>query len=204
LRYHIFFITFVLSSLLIITAKAASSLMETDPELQNLLSFYKKTERLETNFHQTKKMKGLKMLLNSDGKLVIQKPDQVIWEVQKPARMRAELTQQSIRLETGEGAEKTVQVLDQKSLGERKEAQSLKALKAWLEMDADLLKKDYQVTKLGPSQFLFEPFDKNSSPFEKLEMKISQGKYVQELIISEKSGDQMQISFTAPKVILKK
>jgi outer membrane lipoprotein-sorting protein len=202
LRCYILVLVFISS--LATSVQAATTAVLQDPELAQLLSFYQSIDRLETSFHQVKRMKQMKMQLKSEGRLKIHRPDEVQWEITKPSHVLAAFDQKTVRLETGEGEQKTVQVLNRNDLSERKEAQALKSLTTWMQMDPVALSQEYEIQKLQPEYYQFTPKQKESSPFEKIELKISQKKFIRELSLFEKSGDTIQITFETPQFQIKK
>jgi hypothetical protein len=116
----------------------------------------------------------------------------------------AELDSQFMRIESGEGAQKTVQKMARSEMSSRKETQSLKSLIVWLQMEPKAILSDYHVEKLGRGHFRFEPINLQESPFKKLELHSSDGQFVDQLTIFEKSNDLISIDFKSPKVKLSK
>jgi hypothetical protein len=174
-----------------------------EKELSQVLGMYKAIAKMEVPFHQVKKLKEINLPLSSDGILKVQQPD-VIWEIKKPSHLVVFLTPQQIRIESGDGTEKSTQVIHRGDLGQGKESQSLQSLVSWLQMDAHQLSQEYAISRLANQEYLFEPRAKAVSPFEKLQMTLSSKKYVQHLTLFEKSGDSIEISFGEPKIEPKK
>lgn len=176
----------------------------TGAQLTQLLGFYKSIDSLQVGFHQEKKLKDMKSPLKSEGTLKVQRPDQVQWEIVKPSRVLVTLSPSLISLESGEGDSKTVQSFKRGDLAQGKESRALEGLVSWLQVDAIALSKEYRVMKTGEREYQFEPRAIETSPFEKLQMKLSLKKHIEKLLLFEKSGDLLEISFGSPKVTFKK
>lgn len=163
-------------------------------ELKKTLSPYEKIEKLEVPFHQTKTLVEMKIKLESDGRLTLNRAKQtVLWEILKPSPLKVEMTATEIKL-TDENGTQTLKT----DAGPA--AQSLKSLVAWLKLDAEALAKEDDVFLVKPRVYLFKPRDRANSPFESIELTLGEKNHLKSLFMKEKSGDSMQIDFGTPKI----
>lgn len=180
---------------------AAGQLSEA--ELTEKLKFYRSIAQLEVPFTQIKILTSLKMRLKSEGLLKLTRPDQVVWEINKPSHLQVKLTEHEVRIESGAGEDLSVQTWKKEDMPKESPSGegSLHGLVAWLQLDAHLLSQQYQILSLGPRTFLFEPRENKQNAFKNLKMTLDSGGHLKILVIHENSGDEIQIQFGNPKVV---
>lgn len=175
----------------------ASPVNERDLEKQ--LHFYKSIEELTTTFHQTKHLSEMKLDLQSDGRLTLNKPDRIIWEITKPSRLVVTISKTDVRIESkGETQTFKFQELSQDNV-----ANGINMLVPWLMLDAHALSETYRVTEDADHGFVFEPKKANGS-ITKMILFLNDNGHLKRLKLFEASGDWIEIQFDAPKVVRKK
>ncbi|MBS1961834.1 MAG: outer membrane lipoprotein carrier protein LolA [Bdellovibrionales bacterium] len=187
---------------------AADPTPVSETALAEKLRFYASIKTLETDFHQVKDLRDLGMQMKSEGRLTLRRPDAVIWEVRKPARVKVELDSKGIRITSGEGKSATVQTFSSSEMSAQmqkdKATSSLHDLVAWLKLDAHALSEQYAITTTGTdargqSRFVFTP--KKPGPFASMEMELAKAGHLAKLVLNEASGDRMTLEFARPKVV---
>jgi len=171
--------------------------------LEEVSDFYKSIDQLEVGFHQEIKLKDMKSPIKLVGILKVSQPNQIRWEILKPSHLLVNLNEKEIIVENGEGESKTVQVFKRGDMTLNKENKALESMVGWIKMDLNALKKDYGVTQFAVNEFLFVPYSKESSFFQKLKMKVTKNKNIEKITLFEKSGDLIEITFGKPKIKIK-
>lgn len=167
--------------------------------LRQRLKFYSQVNELETTFSQTKFLSDMGVELKSEGRFQLRRPQQVVWEIVKPGRVRIEMTRDEIVVTSGEGASQSKRVLKVSAIPDEKDIKSLKNLVSWLELDAQALSEEYSVFAVGKQAFRFVPKNAKLSAFKELEMTLANGGHLSRLVIHEPSGDRMDITFGTPR-----
>lgn len=190
--------------ILLATALTASASAEFKPvsaaELKNALAKYRAMTHLQVAFKQKKFLKDMDMALESRGDLDIEPPSRVVYRITEPAKMTVTLTPQEIKIESGSGADRSVQTIKTGSIPGESEKRSLQAMVTWLKLDPDGLDRDYRVGKDPSGRFRFDPRVPEQSPFQNLEMQLSSEGHLKQLVMQEKSGDRIEFFFEKPKV----
>jgi outer membrane lipoprotein-sorting protein len=194
---------FIVASLIVSLCASAgpSESSVSEGELTEKLRFYATLGSLEADFHQVKDLRELGMQMKSEGRLTLRRPDSVIWEVTKPARVRVELGSAGVRITSGDGQAASVQTFSADQMPKDRDASSLHDLVAWLKLDAHVLAAQYTITKTTGDHFVFTP--KKSGPFKTMEMDLSRAGHLEKLILNETSGDRMTLTFGRPRMIKK-
>jgi hypothetical protein len=159
---------------------------------------------LSVDFKQLKILKDLRVEIPSEGRLKLKGREQVIWEVTKPSLVRLTFDHKTIKIESGEGADYSVQTLKASDIPKGKESKNIAALEAWLQMDARALSKKYLVTSTGPSTLRFTSKELEKSSFRSVEMNLTSSGHLERLHIAEGSGDEIDIRFGTPTVAYKR
>jgi outer membrane lipoprotein-sorting protein len=170
-----------------------------EQKLTESLKLYAAISTLDVDFKQTKTLKDLDLILKSEGKLRLERPDRVTWEIIKPSPLVVVLDKKEIRIRTGKGSEAQTETLKMDD-GSDSATRSLSGLIAWLTLDSKALVKQYRVYSVGKEAFRFEPREKNAVPFENIEMSLRADGQLSRLKIHELSGDALDIEFGRPKL----
>ena len=199
-------ICYLLFPLLILMGQMGASAKElsgqplTREEIGKQLSIYQHLSTLKVNFKQIKDLSSIGTKLESTGKFtLIQAQKKLIWEIEKPSPLLVTLSEGEMRIESGQGKEKQIQILKMSDAGEQG-AQNLAALIAWLRLDANALFGQYTILKIGEQKFSFTPREPAKSPFQKLEMQLDKSGHVQKLFLLERSKDSITIEFGKPLI----
>lgn len=168
------------------------------PQLQEKFKYYRSLKRLDSSFEQTKTLSDMGIDISSQGTFTLIPPDKVIWKVTKPSLMTLTLDKDSLTMK-GEG-ETLVLKQDGPS---KKVSDSIQKIVSWLKMDVKQLVKDYQVFEVAKQRYRFVPLDKDS-PFKGMEMDLALNGHLEKLRLQEKSGDEIEIKFSSPRVVRKK
>lgn len=197
---------FILFPILVFSSAFANPASHTltRSELQDKLKYYKKINTLHTKFKQVKNLKDLGMELESSGELSLVFPEEVTWTLLTPAYTQLKLSGQTLSLESGELANRKKNTFNlTKELG-ADISKSLLHLLVWLKIDVDSIFQLYEVVELGTNSYSCKPRNTQDAVFEGLNFVIHPKGHISKLILSEKSGDHLTISFSDPKVHLKK
>jgi hypothetical protein len=186
------------------TAMAVDSQLLSERELSKRLQFYQSIATLTVDFKQLKILKDLHVEIPSEGKLKLKGHEQVIWEVSKPSLVRLTFDHKMIKVESGEGADYSLQTWKTSDLPKGKESKNIAALEAWLLLDARVLGTQYSVTSQGPGTLRFASKDHDKPAFRNVEMHLASSGHLEQLHITEASGDEIDIRFGAPTVTYEK
>ena len=178
-------------------AGAAESTV-TEAMLAEKLRFYAALGSLEADFKQVKELREMGMDMKSEGRLTLKRPDVVVWEILKPARVKVELGTTGIKITSGEGANATGQSFSADQMPQDKGASGMRDLVAWLKLDAKALSEQYVITKTPAERYLFEP--RKTGPFKSMEMALAKDGHLETLVLNEASGDRMTLTFAKPRV----
>jgi outer membrane lipoprotein-sorting protein len=171
----------------------------TEPELAQKLRQYQSISTLEATFKQTKTIRKMDVVINSEGHFKVTRPTSLDWQVVKPSPVVISMDDQQVKIVTdGE-----TQVFKLKELPSDNVAQSLKGLFALLDLNATELYRHYDVFS-ERNGFKFIPKQGDGSPFKSLIMSFDKSAFVRKVEIKEISGDSIVIEFGIPKVVSKK
>lgn len=187
-----------LALLVSLSSQAAVPLSEA--ELAKRLKFYASISTLSVGFKQIKTLKDLGMQLKSEGRLKLERPDKITWEITKPSPLVVNLDKNEIRIRSGVGADERVQTLKMSEASADQPTQSLTGLIAWLNLDSKALSEQYQVSATDKQSFHFEPKQKESVPFQSLDMSLGVDGQLKHLTLHELSGDSLEIEFGKPQI----
>lgn len=162
------------------------------------LEHYRRISDLRVTFRQVKWMKEMGIRLDSQGELALHRPDQVTWRISRPSPLLVRLGGGHIHIETGSGADRTVQDFPMANLPSDRGARALAGLVAWLRLDAHAIAAQYQVVELGPRSFRFSPRPGVECAFAGLELELSREGNLKRLAIDELSQDRLEIEFGKP------
>lgn len=198
------FLFWLFTIILMVATSFAADLTQAidERELAKRLQFYQSIATLDVEFKQVKTLPDLKVKLESEGKLKLMRPDQVIWEITKPSRVLIQFKDRQVRVESGIGAEQSVQTWKLDDMPKGKDSKSINALMPWLQLDANALSKLYKVSSLGPNKLRFDPKEPDKSAFKRIEITLSSNGRLDLLHIEESSGDEMDIHFKTPTTTL--
>jgi outer membrane lipoprotein-sorting protein len=164
-------------------------------ELQSRLRLYTGYKAFETKFNQVKFIKSMNVHLKSKGRLTVEKPNKVLWQITEPSLMTVKIDDKNLEMTTGTGKEANIQKVD---IGNVPSAmKNMAMLSTWLRLDAEELARDYKISKISDLQFNFEP--REEGMFTGFEMTLTPKGHLKSLIIHEKSEDTLQIEFEIPK-----
>lgn len=168
--------------------------------LAEKLKEYRAIHSLEATFKQSKRFRDMTIELKSAGRFKLERSKGVVtWEVLRPSPLKATLSRDEMRIESGSGPTRDANVIKLAEAGGRA-ASGLGMLVAWLELDAEKLAKDYAVTKVGERAYRFVPKDKAQNPFKELELWLDANGFMAKLQVQEISGDRFDIEFSPPKI----
>lgn len=168
--------------------------------LAEKLKAYASISSLEVDFKQTKTLRDMGLQLKSEGHLKIKRPDHLIWEITKPSPISVSLNQKEILIRSGKGADAQTQTFQVSDAPSGQAVKSLTGLITWLNLDSKAIAEQYLVYAIGQQSFRFEPKQKNSTPFENLEMTLDSDGHLKHLTLHELSGDSLDIEFGKPKL----
>lgn len=161
------------------------------------LANYRKLDRLESQFTQTKKLRAMGLALESKGKMALEKGE-VLWQLDEPSFLKLRISATSLEMFESPTQSKGKPLIEnQEAL-----ARVLKPLYAWLTMDAALLVEQYQVFS-EKDWFRLIPLDQ-SAPVRALRLHLTKEKLVDQVELEESSGDELQLKFSRTKVDWKK
>ncbi len=141
-------------------------------------------------FVQTKQMAALKRPLVTSGHLTFSRQHGVLWQIEKPYRMSYVLGESRIVEIASDGARRVRETRDMPGL-----AQVGRVFRAMLGANSNALREYFDVAAQGtPSQWTIELTPRQSHLAQFLSgMRLSGGRFVEEIRISEASGDTTQI-----------
>ncbi len=163
-------------------------------DLRTALKKYQGMSSLDVDFKQTKTLKDMDFKVESEGHMSIEMPDVVRWQMTKPSSMKVELNREHITIESDTGKNQ----IDSTAIPPAQRQEFLNMF-SWLKLDADVIAKNYTVTRLGPNQYNFAAND-GASLFKSLEMTLDKDGHVKDMRFREKSDDEMFLRFSKPKV----
>jgi hypothetical protein len=163
-------------------------------DLRAALKKYQGLATMEVGFKQTKILKDMDFKVESEGHMSITMPDLVVWQMTKPSAMKVELNKDQIRMDSAGQTNK----VDTNSIPPAQRREFLNMLN-WLKLDADAIAALYEVTRLAPNQYQFAARDQDTL-FKTLEMKLDKGGHVESMRFKEKSGDEILLRFSQPKL----
>ncbi len=174
-----------------------------ESELAQVLEKYRDISSLESRFTQVKKLVDTNIKLKSEGRLKLNSPDTIVWQIDKPSKLVVTMKSKEIQIVSGEGVDQTTQTFKhgENSTQEPFE-KDLGALVTWLKFDPHALATEYQITKPSADTYAFEP--KHSMIFRHIEMKLANTGYAKQVTLTENSGDVLDISFENTVVTHKK
>ncbi len=192
--YFVFHLQFVLSTLLFGSSLGAFIVDVSEAKLEKALEKYRDIVTLESKFTQIKKLVDTEITLKSEGQLKVIAPDTIVWQIDKPSRIVVTLRTKEIQIESGEGSSKSIQKFkrNEKSKSEAFE-KDIQALMMWLKFDPHALISDYKITQSSSEVFAFEP--KHLMIFKHIELHLASSGYVREMLLTENSGDTLDIFF---------
>lgn len=168
------------------------------PELERLLTGYVKLKKLDSQFVQKKTIQELKLDLLSEGHLVVEKPQKIVWTVTKPSFLEVKINDKNIEMTTLKGTLRQTQIVSLSSIGANQGTQGLSLLVPWLEMNVDKIIEAYSIVELAPSHLRFTP--KSGSLFKTIEMRVAKTSHIERLTFYEKNGDSIDITFKALRI----
>jgi hypothetical protein len=194
-------ISLVLGASVLAAVGASSSYKTVDEaELAKALDRYHSIARLKVDFKQKKFLKDMDMAIESEGELKLEPPGLVVYQIQKPSKMKVTLDPEQIKIENGSGPSATVQTIKTSTIPGESEKRNLKAMVTWLKMDPHALSEEYEISSDHASHFRFQPRQIAQSPFRSLEMELSKEGHVTHLTMNEQSGDRIEFFFETPKI----
>ncbi len=187
---------------LVISAALADPLPKAlnEQELSERLKSYQSIQELHVTFDQKKHLAEMNLDLPSSGRIVVRRPDQVTWEVLKPAYVRVNINSQHVQIVSGEGAHAKTQVFKAAELGGSEQAKWMARLLPWLLLDARALSKQYTVSLIREGQLQFLPRE-TKGPFAKLEIELNKAGHMGRLVLFEPSKDTLEIRFGRPRIV---
>lgn len=170
--------------------------------IETQLKQYAELKAFRARFTQVKHLNEMNLDLKSEGDLTVQRPNRIVWNVTRPSPLKLTLEGAQVSMTQGEGSEKKNQTWSLNKGASAKEMKGLEDLMAWLSLDAKRIGENYRLIDEGNRTFLCLIKNPNApTPFQNLRMTLSPQGYLQKLSIDEKSGDNIQIQFTAPERI---
>ena len=196
---NIIYVQFFLGSFLIPFTEVKAATQVSEIELSKVLEKYRDIATLDSKFTQIKKLVDADIQLKSEGHLKLTAPDTIVWQVDKPSKMIVTMKAQEVQIVTGESSSQTTQTFKRGEGSSQKGFEKdLQDLVTWLKFDPHALATEYQITKPQANTYLFDP--KHEMVFRHIEMKLAASGYAQEVILTENSGDSLDISFAETKV----
>lgn len=177
----------------------ASSAVVGRDELAKSLRFYQTILEFEAPFKQIKHLKEMGVDLKSEGRLDVERPDRVSWEILKPSHVEVTIDKTEVRMTSGEGADKSEHRFQLSELPKDKGAGGVGLIMPWLLLDAERIAADYKITKVDDKTFRFQPRT-SSKLFEQIEIVLAPTGFLRRLTLNESSGDFLEITFESPKI----
>lgn len=171
-----------------------------EKDLSKRLQFYRSISTLTVDFKQRKILKDLHVEIASQGRLKLIGREQVIWEVNKPGLVRLTFDHKTIKVESGEGSDYSLQIWKISDLPKGKESKNIAALEAWLKLDAQVLSSQYSVSLQESGVLRFISKEREKSTFRSVDMHLAHSGHLEGLHIIEASGDEIDIRFGTPTV----
>lgn len=196
---HYLGILIVFSALMSHAVMAASRAVDA-AELNDALKLYRSMTELNVEFEQNKHLKDIAMDLKSSGRLKVLPPDLVVWEILKPSPLSVKIDHDRVQIESGSGASKTTQTLALSEMGKDRATQGLGVLMPWLLLDSKRLAEDYRISETEKKSFSFEPRSSKPKFFTRIEARLGRSGALQSLLLTELSGDTLEIKFNEPKI----
>ncbi len=177
----------------------------TKVEIVQLFSYYANIKKLNVGFVQKKKLKSYDLTIETIGNLAIINPDlpswRILWEITDPSKLKLTIDKQNIIIEKYDLKGK--KQITAKNQRKDKLFKSISQLLIWLKMDIDAITDSYVITK-NQGKFLFVPKSKKeidvTNYFKNISIILSEKGNVEKLVLTEKSDDQISITFDTPKV----
>ena len=176
----------------------------TPSEIADRLSFYQKLSTIEAPFKQVKTIQSLGLKLPSEGVLKVNRPNRVDWKIMSPSFVQLVLIDRQVLLKTGEGKEAKVERLFLDGPMDPNISKGLVSMMAWLKLDIPTITSSFTITDIGKRAYKCLPKDPNSFLFENLIFHLHPKGFLEKLILNERSGDNLEISFSTPKVTFSK
>jgi hypothetical protein len=168
-----------------------------EQELSEKFQFYRSIERLSVAFQQTKHLKDMNLDLRSSGQLALDH-GVVTWEVQKPSPVTVKISASDVEI-TGPSGQQSFKLKD---LSKDSVARGVGLLLPWLTFDAKALSTQYKISRLAAQRYAFEPIAADF-PVRKIVAELTKEGHIERLVMSEASGDTLEIKFASPKVTRK-
>jgi outer membrane lipoprotein-sorting protein len=179
---------------LVVSTVAWAGQSLTTADLRTALAKYQGMESLDVTFKQTKTLKDMDFTVESEGRMFIQMPDLVRWQMTKPSAVKVELNRDQITVESSGKSNK----VDTAAIPPAQRREFLNMFN-WLKLDADAIAATYDVSRLGPNQYAFNSRSPDSM-FKTLEMQMSKNGHVESMRFKEKSDDEIVLRFGSPKM----
>ncbi len=181
--------------LLLLVSQAPLAEPVSEAQLGQELKAYRDLKELAVTFHQTKHLAEMNLDLRSEGRMALKRPDEVVWEIQKPSRVTVQINRKEISI-TSAGER---QVLKISELSHDNAARGFGLLMPWLTLDTAALVAQYEITSGADHTFQFVPKQGNSTVV-KMRAHLTPAGHLDKLQLFEKSGDTLEILFATPRI----
>lgn len=172
---------------------ASESQHLSESEFSAILHRYQNFFTLKTQFTQVKTITDLGIQLKSEGTLTIIRPSTVVWKVLKPSPLTVTINDKQVSMEN------EVFLL---SSAPSQVSQKLAFVISWLRMDTHTLAENFSIRRTHENvyQLLPKQEKKDSLIIGSFEITLNSQGYVERVIITEISGDRLDIHFAKPQV----
>lgn len=179
---------------------AATELSPQTVELR--LKSYVGITGFRARFTQVKHLKDMALDLTSEGQLTVIRPHKVIWRVDRPSPLEMTLEERAIHLVQGQGAARREQHWKLgNEIGEA-DLKGIHDLMAWLRLDIPAINAAYRLTEVKPGELRCAPRENSPhSPFVAMNLRLNPKGHLERLILEERSGDSLEITFSAPEKV---
>lgn len=192
-KYNILILLILLTLLFSAPGFAPENQALSEAEFSSILHRYQSFSSLKTSFTQIKTITDLGIQLKSEGTLSINRPSTVIWQVLKPGPLTVTINDKQVSMEN-----ETFLL----SSAPSKVSQKLALMISWLKMDTAKLYENFSILRLRENVYRLTPRQKKSDAMGigAFEITLNSQGYVERVLITEVSGDLLEILFLKPKV----
>lgn len=177
-----FFFIFITSFLMVNTSIEAS--------IDKYFSSFKSLKSLKADFKQDKLIKSLDIVVSSEGRLEIDKPEFFLWAVVKPSSISFKFEKNEIQLITNGKVTMSTQV---GKVGSDL-LEMINFLKSLMNMDKEYILSHFHIKETSEKSFLLTPVVEKKL-FQQISIKFGSRDEITKIILTELSGDLITINF---------
>ncbi|MBC7741432.1 MAG: outer membrane lipoprotein carrier protein LolA [Bdellovibrionaceae bacterium] len=178
-----------------LTRPEASSGVLSPAQIQTEFKKFEKPSKLSGQFEQKKKIKELDVTIETSGLYEIKKFSStqmnLIWKIQKPDPMTVCMSEEAVVIDNPRIKKKTTLKLSEIS---QQDSSGLTKLVNLIKMNPEMLAKDFTILKKD-GHFLVTPNVDKGYQFSTADLQLDKQKNIQHLLLTEASGDTLEIFF---------